>query len=269
MPNGNDPAVVNVHQLSALSYALNSSIWGASFSDVANVSFVQGNENTANIVFGATTSGGTPPHDITSSDAAYELDSSTGWDELKHGDIWLNADSSFVWDLSDTGTLSYFTAMHELSHSLGLEDTINTSIANSVVDSQKYTIMSYKLLDGMNPGVSPNTEVTPFGLQLLDIAAIQAIYGTNWDTRSEDNTQYSKMTAFAFSHPNDAFIYTIWDGGGNGDTIDASGYVDGVKIDLREGHFSSIGKAADTTYAGSRGTGLADDNVAIAYKAQI
>src|SRR5690606_18667070 len=68
---------------------------------------------------------------------------------------------------------------------------------------------------------------------------------------------------------NTSFIYTIWDGGGQ-DTLDASGYDDHVILDLRQGMFSSIGKAVDAGYNGGPRndgfgvSGLAEDNVAIA-----
>ena len=89
------------------------------------------------------------------------------------------------------------------------------------------------------------------GLQLLDIAAIQDTYGSqNITTRSGD-TAYALGQGLGVHGANktDGFLYTIWDGNGT-DTINASGFSDlqdihgvyhGVEIDLREGHFSSIG----------------------------
>ena len=169
----------------------------------------------------------------------------------------------------DEGEVQFYTILHELGHSLGLThpDT------NPSIDNIKYTMMSDQPLAGMLDGAG---FVLPSGLQLLDIAAIQAIYGENTTTRNEDidgdpnttGTFYGINKGFGAA-ANDAFIYTIWDAGGSTDTIDVIGYSDGVKIDLREGQFSSIGKAADANYVGSRGVGLADDNVAIAYGTEI
>lgn len=249
-PNGSDVGVTNAYQLDAISYVLNSSTYGVSFADVANINFNSGSSSTSDIIFGSTTSGS----DLTSSDSAYEYDVSESSDELKHGDIWLNQDASHVWDSSGAGSAANWTMMHEIGHSLGLGHTDS----DPSIDSHKYSIMSYNLMAGMDPAGADN-EVTPFGLQLLDIAAIQHLYGTNWDTRSGDTT-YSKMTAFDSDRPNDAFIYTIWDGEGN-DTIDASGYFTRAIINLNEGAFSSIG--FDPNF------GDAVDNVAIAYKAEI
>ena len=296
LPTGNNPSLSS-SQLTALSSILNSSTFGASFSDVANINFNVGNANTADIVLGATTSGS----GILNSHGAYELEYSHNQSlidfETKHGDIWINQDASHFWNNTDIGALGYWGMQHEFGHALGLDHTVKPYTILGIpipliddvpklgadgqsLDNQKYSIMSYKPMVGMNPG--PNADlVTPLGLQLLDIAAIQKLYGINWATRNEDQgfsdgdsdltgTNYSKTTAFASTRPNDAFIYTIWDGGGSTDTIDATGYADGVQIDLREGHFSSIGKNGTTSRVVWDGnyinpTGYDAGNVAIAY----
>jgi Ca2+-binding RTX toxin-like protein len=258
LPTGSDPTLTGT-MLTILSGVLNGHGYSATFSDVAKIDWNSGTTTTADIVFGATTNGGTPS--IDSNVPGYEHDYSTGSSALKHGDIWLNKDATTYWDRSDIGSAGYWTLMHELGHALGLSHTDGTPS----IDSQQYSIMSYNFMAGMDPAGADN-EVAPSSLQLLDIAALQEIYGADMTTRA-GNTTYKESQGFSAT-VSDPFIYTIWDGGGE-DTIDASAYQDGVIIDLREGHFSSIGKAADSSYAGSRGTGLADDNVAIAYNAVI
>lgn len=265
LPTGNDPGVTNTYQLAILASVLSSSTYGVSFEDVAKINFSSGTTSTADIVIGQTTSGS----GIADTDGAYTLDYNGNESllnmNLSHGDIWLNEDfdangiGSGEWITSDKGSLAYVAILHELGHSLGLDHTDSTPS----IDSQQYSIMSYELMAGMNIS-GDNNEVTPFGLQLLDIAAIQEIYGRNYETR-DTNTTYSAATAFASSRPNDAFIYTVWDGGGSADKIDVSGYSDGVVLDLRQGEFSSVGETVDSSYSGSRGTGLADKNLAIAY----
>ncbi len=208
--------------------------YSVSFEDVANMQFTAGTLSTAHIVLGQTTSGNSAPSAQT---PGYEIDFSDNIGATnisqKHGDIWLNKDSITVWDNFELGSGGYHALMHETAHSLGLGHTADDN-GNDITgfDSKKYSIMSYKWMDGMEPLSTPDDEVAPFGLQLMDIAALQEIYGRNYDTRNT-NTTYSAATAFASSRPNDAFIYTIWDGGGT-DTIDASDYDVHDLIDLRQ-----------------------------------
>lgn len=241
---------LSISQSAILAGILSPSAWGGSFSDVAKIDFNLGNTTTADIVFGATKNGGTPS--IDASTAAYELDYTGGYSALKHGDIWLNEDATAYWDLTDVGSAGHFALLHELGHALGLDHIDSTP----AIDSHQYSVMSYNFMSGMEPAGADN-EVTPFGLQLLDIAAIQEIYGRNWNTRDDDTT-YSAATAFASTRPNGAFIYTIWDGDGD-DTINVSAYsnTQGVIVDLRQGEFSSIGYNAEG--------GAAVHNLAIAY----
>ena len=267
LPSGNDPSLT-LNQMNALYDILHAdyaNTYSVSFEDVANIEFNVGGASTAHIIYGSTTNGGTSPQiEIDSNDAAYEMDNSSGWGSLKHGDIWINQEAladqntspTNFWSNTDIGSLGYWGLMHETAHALGLDDAATNY--STVLNTQKYTIMSYIPANGMGALGSSDT-VTPFGLQLMDIAALQEIYGRNYDTRNT-NTTYSAATAFASSRPNDAFIYTIWDGGGT-DTIDASGYVNPVEIDLRQGRFSSIGRNAEN--------GAAVDNLAIAYHAVI
>src|SRR5262249_57384886 len=74
------------------------------------------------------------------------------------------------------------------------------------------------------------------------IAAVQAIYGADYTTRS-GNTVYgfnctADRTVFDFTqdtHP----IFSIWDGGGI-DTLDCSLYNGNQTIDLTPGNYSSV-----------------------------
>ncbi len=80
-----------------------------------------------------------------------------------------------------------------------------------------------------------------------DLAALQYMYGANFDTNSGDSVYtFSQTTGEMFINgvgqgaPSGNKIFlTIWDGGGN-DTIDASNYANGVTIDLRPGEFSTV-----------------------------
>jgi len=141
-----------------------------------------------------------------------------------HGDIWINSDFKYDWNLADVGSLQFWSLAHELGHSLGLIHPGDKP--NTLIDNQKYSIMSYNPVSGMGVyetipinlfttvDLLTDESVLPSGLQLYDIAALQEIYGSrNYATRADD-TIYSKATAFASGATNEAFIYTIWDGGG-------------------------------------------------------
>ena len=238
--------------------------YSAFFSDVANVNFSADTPQSAELLIAQNDgSSGEYPSNSNPAYTKNYVPPSTQPVEEKYGDIWINEDFTLGWsDPTEQYSPQFWSLLHELGHSLGLK---GDDLLSSSVDSQQFTIMSYNLLDGMDPSGSSN-DAYASSLQLLDIAAIQAIYGANTSTRS-GNTTYKDGQGFGDS-VSDAFIYTIWDGAGE-DTIDASGYADKVIINLNDGEFSSIGKAADSSYSGSRGTGLADNNVAIAFGAEI
>mgnify|MGYP001308932388 CR=1 FL=1 len=229
------------------------------FSDVANVNFndsaideadivIYQNDLSSDVFTGA-------PSNVGGRTWGYE---ETGIDEKRDGDIILNA------DLSTDDNTEFWNILHELGHAMGLKG--DAYLNGTAINNKKYTIMSYVNADGMTEidlGVFQSV-YNPNGLQLMDIAAIQDIYGKNYTTRSLD-TEYDKFGAFASDADNNAFIYTIWDGGGE-DHIDASDFSDAVIVDLRQGHFSSIGKAYDEDFDGGvRAEGLAMENVSIAY----
>ncbi|WP_414624059.1 M10 family metallopeptidase C-terminal domain-containing protein [Calothrix sp. CCY 0018] len=170
------------------------------------------------------------------------------------GDIWLN--NSYSPNLTQSnGSDGFDTLIHEIGHALGLKHPGNYNAGGGgaegpylypELDSNQYTVMSYN----EHSGSLANPE-TPM---LYDIAAIQYLYGANYDTRAE-NTTYAWDT-------NQAFMQTIWDGGGV-DTIDASNQALSAIIDLNPGNFSSIG-----SYDGSF-SNRASNNLAIAYEVTI
>ena len=178
------------------------------------------------------------------------------------GDIVINYLDPEYDDL-EPGKFGYWIILHELGHAIGGLDDFQTGDP-AEYNNQKYSMMSYNTYGG----------VYASGLQLLDIAALQDTYGTvNTSTRS-GNTVYSLGNGLGFhgANANDAFLYTIWDGGGT-DTIDASGFNVSAEIDLREGKFSSIGKNASGTAWSFDVSADANDpdpgNIAIAYGVEI
>ena len=168
----------------------------------------------------------------------------------QEGDIWFH--SSYENDLvsadpglySSTTTL-YQTAIHEIGHALGLEHPFEDENSTTVLDADRdhvaFTVMSYwpARIDTWYfvESDQPDELVTQKYLQpstpgMIDILALQQMYGANLDYNSGDTT-------YAFDKDMH-FFETIWDAGGT-DTIDLSDYPRKCTISLIEGSFSNIG----------------------------
>jgi hypothetical protein len=193
---------------------------------------------------------------------------------ITRNEIWLNSN----WTSHNADNDMYFggygfqTYMHEIGHALGLSHpgTYNAGSGGSISyassaeygqDNRQYTIMSY--FGGYAPGAGWQPDGTYSNWlysstpMLHDIAAIQAIYGTDTTTRT-GNTTYG----FHSNAGRDVFDFTIytapivaiWDAGGS-DTLDLSGYSANQRIDLQAGTYSDAGGMVN--------------NVAIAYNVTI
>lgn len=158
-------------------------------------------------------------------------------------------------DFNDLGDYALMTMIHEIGHSLGLGHTGDYNAGDNVPitydthatwanETHQYTVMSYFNdtnigSDHWNSSGSWQYSATPM---LIDILAIQNIYGADYSTRSGDTTYGFNSNAgraqFDFS-VSDVPI-AIWDGGGI-DTIDLSGYSQNNTLYLTEGDFSDVG----------------------------
>ena len=165
------------------------------------------------------------------------------------GDVWISPDTNNPSPVK--GTYDFMTFVHEIGHALGLKHPFESSQSNStlispLLDDTHYTIMSYNNAYSYQP-------TTPM---LLDILAIQKIYGANMLWQTGDNV-------YRWA-PDQSVFETIWDAGGN-DTIDASNQQAAVRLNLNEGEFSNIGKA----FVDIPNLQLVNDGLAIAFGAKI
>jgi serralysin len=133
---------------------------------------------------------------------------------------------------------------HETGHALGLQHSSAISSYSSAEDSFKYSLMSYNLHSAELRGA--------YEYQLYDIASLQYLYGrkdvTANSTYKDFHASFSAASAYTVGGAVTAAsfdrIFSIYDGGGT-DTINASAYVGkSAYVDLRPGHFSSIGPEA-------------------------
>lgn len=168
------------------------------------------------------------------------------------GDVWIGPATS---DANPTpGSYDYLTFTHEIGHALGLKHPFESDSSNSNTlpieyEDVRYTVMSYTNAYSFEP-------TTPM---LLDIAAIQYMYGANVRWQTGDNTYQWAANTPVFE--------TIWDAGGI-DTLDASNQTTAVTLNLNPGTFSSIGRSF-LKYEGFGSSTLVNNGLSIAYGARI
>ncbi|HZH10204.1 MAG TPA: hypothetical protein VEZ24_07535 [Microvirga sp.] len=195
------------------------------------------------------------------------------------GDIWIGNSGAYgaAHKLQNpiNGSWAYYTHLWTLGKALGL----NSGYMDIPKDKQfkEYTLMTYYnapdvelpvsvAANGGSSGSYPEFEnMTYYNSQtfmMLDIAALQEMYGANYNFRSENNTYtWSPTTGAVYVDgvlngtvadglaPNSGeplpgagtnkIFQTLWDGNGV-DTYDLSNYVTNLKIDLRPGEYSTF-----------------------------
>lgn len=231
----------------------------AAWSDVAQITFVnQGTgttgeaaySDTATMLFGnysagqggaaafAYLPGGMPGQTATGSNA---------------GNVWVN--SSLAYNAAPTYLgYGYQVLLHEIGHAIGLSHPADYNAGEGVSityqahaqyyeDSRQYTVMSYFSETVTGGAFLGRYSSAPL---LDDIAAAQRLYGANMSTRTGDTVYGFNSNAGRIWYDatqgggSQAVIFAVWDAGGT-DTLDFSGYAQNGLIDLRQGHFSSVG----------------------------
>ncbi len=157
------------------------------------------------------------------------------------GDVFLTSDFLSYPDLYnlDPGGNGWTIIAHELGHSMGLKHPFEegTTLPASL-DDVVHSIMSYTEynLYAVDFSIDSNgliqhsySYVNPALYSLYDIAALQAFYGADLDTRTGDDL-------YTLDFPQ---YLCIWDAGGE-DTIDCSSASGECLISLREGSFSTV-----------------------------
>jgi serralysin len=137
--------------------------------------------------------------------------------------------------------------LHELTHALGLKEAHlarnGFPALPAAWDSLEFTVATYRSYVGAGTERYTNEALRyPQGFMMLDIAALQHLYGADFTTSAGDTTYRWNPATGQMSvdgvgqgmpGANRIFL-TIWDGGGR-DTYDFSAYATGVGVDLSPG----------------------------------
>lgn len=159
------------------------------------------------------------------------------------GDIWINDDDASALTAGyEPGSYEYETFLHEIGHTLGLKHSFEDPVIPSNYDTTRYTVMSYtdpddSIVTSFSMNASGrlqafNSRVYDSTPMVLDIQAVQDLYGADPTTRAGDDS-------YDFTSGTNNRLQTIYDAAGT-DTIIGTYTLPSV-IDLRPGSYSSIG----------------------------
>jgi serralysin len=222
-------------------------------SGFANLTFVSSTDNHAALRFGNLTARDIGNGLETLNTAYGYTPDPDSYPTYAHGDVWFN--TSDYWN-PQLGNFAYGAGvMHEIGHVLGLKHGHDPQAAHGVTfpelpadhNSNEYSIMTYWTYPGdTNEWISaPNL---PQSYMQDDIAALQHLYGANYNHNSDDTVYFFiKQTGEMLVNnvgtgvPSDNFIFrTIWDGGGT-DTYNFTNYTTNLTVDLNPGAWTNLG----------------------------
>lgn len=164
------------------------------------------------------------------------------------GDVWFG--TTFNYRDAELGAYSGWTVLHEIGHALGLKHPHEAEYGFPALpeeyDALEMSAMSYRPFFGRDPDAGLTNQFGNLGqsFMLLDISALQELYGANYSINSDD-TVYSWLPGNGDTLVNgeigidqvdsvNKIFATIWDGGGI-DTYDLSAYETDLTINLMPG----------------------------------
>lgn len=206
----------------------------SNFSAAAEASFREGLdhlESLINVEFVEVTGSDDPDMNVGSVTLPGSTAGTGGYSASSSGDSITRYDSYVVYDNTIDISTTMDLILHELGHAMGLKHSFSSPTVPDGFDNNKYTLMSYT--------ENPDNGLDSDAMMLFDILALQDLWGANDETALGDTTYTGSRTET---------IDAVWDAGGI-DTFDGSALSGGVKLDLREGRFSSFETTDDVVIA--------------------